>query len=142
MDPKHTKFLGMLIFIIKEQISAFPFSYATINSNKMVREIDTRLKLNFYYMKEKKNGVCIHTIFSYPASQKKKILLSAIFSYLNLIFYALHCTVICFYIYSLSFLLSDHILCKKSIVIRKKIDIEIYTYLYGLKSPEFVYAIF
>ena len=40
------------------------------------------------------------------------------------------------------FLLFEHILCKESIVIVKKIDFEILTYLYVLKSPEFIYAIF
>ena len=40
------------------------------------------------------------------------------------------------------FLLSEHILCKKNIVIVKKFDLEIFTYLYVLRSPEFIYAIF
>ena len=41
-----------------------------------------------------------------------------------------------------SFLLSEHILCKESIVIVKKFDFEILTHLYVLRSPEFIYAIF
>ena len=41
-----------------------------------------------------------------------------------------------------SFLLSEHILCKESIVIVKKFDFEILTDLYVLRSPEFIYAIF
>ena len=40
------------------------------------------------------------------------------------------------------FLLSEHILCKESIVIVKKFDFEILTYLYVLRSPEFIYVIF
>ena len=40
------------------------------------------------------------------------------------------------------FLRSEHILCKESIVIVKKFDFEILTYLYVLRSPEFIYAIF
>ena len=40
------------------------------------------------------------------------------------------------------FLFSEHILCKESIDIVKKFDFEILTYLYVLKSPEFIYAIF
>ena len=40
------------------------------------------------------------------------------------------------------FLLSEHILCKESIVIVKKFDVEILTYLYVLRSPEFIYAVF
>ena len=40
------------------------------------------------------------------------------------------------------FLLSDHILCKESILIVKKFDFEILTYLYILTSPEFIYATF
>ena len=39
-------------------------------------------------------------------------------------------------------LLSKHILCKKSIVIEKKFDFEILTYLYVFRSPEFLCAIF
>ena len=39
------------------------------------------------------------------------------------------------------FLLSEHILCKEGIVIVKKFDFEIFTYLYVLRSPEFIYAI-
>ena len=39
-------------------------------------------------------------------------------------------------------LLSEHILCKESIVIVKKFHFEILTYLYVLRSPEFIYAIF
>ena len=39
-------------------------------------------------------------------------------------------------------LLSEHILCKKSIVIVKNFDFEILMYLYFLRSPEFIYAIF
>ena len=39
-------------------------------------------------------------------------------------------------------LLSEHILCKESIVIIKKIDFEILTRLYVLRSPEFIYVIF
>ena len=41
-----------------------------------------------------------------------------------------------------SFLLSEHIICKESIVIVKELDFEILTYLYALRSPEFIYAIF
>ena len=41
-----------------------------------------------------------------------------------------------------TFLLSEHILCKESIVIVKEFDFEILTYLYVLRSPEFIYAIF
>ena len=40
------------------------------------------------------------------------------------------------------FLLSEHMLSKESIVIVKKFDFEILTYLYVLTSPEFIYAIF
>ena len=49
------------------------------------------------------------------------------------------------------FLLSEHILCKESIVIGKKFDFEILTYLYvlrflthlyALRPPELIYAIF
>ena len=40
------------------------------------------------------------------------------------------------------FLLSEHILCKESIVGLKRFDFEIFTYLYVLKSPEYIYAIF
>ena len=40
------------------------------------------------------------------------------------------------------FLLSEHILCEESIVIVKKFDFEILTYLYVLRSPEFMYTIF
>ena len=40
------------------------------------------------------------------------------------------------------FLLSEHILCKESIVIVKKFDLEILTYAYVLGSLEFIYAIF
>ena len=40
------------------------------------------------------------------------------------------------------FLLSEHILCKESIVIVKKFDFEILTYLYVLRPPKFIYAIF
>ena len=39
-------------------------------------------------------------------------------------------------------LLSEHILCKESIVNDKKFDFEILTYLYVFRSPEFIYAIF
>ena len=39
-------------------------------------------------------------------------------------------------------LLSEHILCKVSFVIVKKLDFEILTYLYVLRSSEFIYAIF
>ena len=35
-----------------------------------------------------------------------------------------------------------HILCKESIVMVKKFDFEIWTYLYILRSPEFIYVIF
>ena len=42
----------------------------------------------------------------------------------------------------LFFLLSEHILCKESIVIVKKFDFEILTYLYVLRPQEFIYAIF
>ena len=38
------------------------------------------------------------------------------------------------------FLLSEHVLCKESIVIVKKLDFEVLTYLYVLRSPEFIYA--
>ena len=49
--------------------------------------------------------------------------------------------------YDISFLfilllLSEHILRKESIVIMKKFDFEILMYLYVLRSPEFIYAIF
>ena len=40
------------------------------------------------------------------------------------------------------FLLSGHILCKESIVIMKKFDFKILAYLYVLRSPEFMHAIF
>ena len=40
------------------------------------------------------------------------------------------------------FLLSEHILCKESIAIAKKVDFEILAYLYVFRSPEFIYAIF
>ena len=39
-------------------------------------------------------------------------------------------------------LLSGHILCKESIAIVKKFDCEILTYLYVLRPPDFIYAIF
>ena len=39
-------------------------------------------------------------------------------------------------------LLSDHILCTEGIVIVKKLDLEILTYLYVFRSPVFIYAIF
>ena len=39
-------------------------------------------------------------------------------------------------------LFSEHILCKESITVVKKFDFEILTYLYVLKSPEFIYAMF
>ena len=42
----------------------------------------------------------------------------------------------------LCILLSEHVLCKESIVIAKKFDFEILTYLYVLRSREFIYAIF
>ena len=42
----------------------------------------------------------------------------------------------------LSFLLSEDILCKESILIMKKFDFEILTYLYILRPPQFFYAIF
>ena len=35
------------------------------------------------------------------------------------------------------FLLSEHILCKESIAILKKINFQIFTYLYVFRSPEF-----
>ena len=41
-----------------------------------------------------------------------------------------------------SFLLSEHILCKESIVNVKKFHFEILTHLYVLRSPEFIYANF
>ena len=41
-----------------------------------------------------------------------------------------------------AFWLSKHILCKESIVIAKKFDFEILTYLYVLRSLEFIYTIF
>ena len=40
------------------------------------------------------------------------------------------------------FLLSEHILCKKSFVIEKKFDLEILMYLHVLRSPEVIYANF
>ena len=40
------------------------------------------------------------------------------------------------------FFLFEHLLCRESIVIVKKFDFEIFTYLYVLRSPEFIYAIF
>ena len=40
------------------------------------------------------------------------------------------------------FLLSEHILGKESIVIVRKFDFEILTYLYVLRSPKFIYDIF
>ena len=40
------------------------------------------------------------------------------------------------------FLLSERMLCKISVVIVKKFDFEILTYLYVLRPPEFIYAIF
>ena len=40
------------------------------------------------------------------------------------------------------FLLSEHTLCKESIEIVKKFDFEILMYLYVLRPPEFIYAIF
>ena len=42
----------------------------------------------------------------------------------------------------MNLLLSEHILCKESIVIVKRFDFEILTYLYVFRSPEFIYAIF
>ena len=39
-------------------------------------------------------------------------------------------------------LLSEHLLCKESIVIVKKFHFEILTYLYALRAPEFIYDIF
>ena len=46
------------------------------------------------------------------------------------------------YIFKKCFLLPENILCKESIVIAKKIGFEIFTYLYVLRSPEFICAIF
>ena len=43
---------------------------------------------------------------------------------------------------NIPFLHSEHILWKKSIVIVKKFDFEILTYLYLLRSLELIYAIF
>ena len=40
------------------------------------------------------------------------------------------------------FLLSEHVLCKESIVIVKKFAFEILTYLYVFMSSEFICAIF
>ena len=40
------------------------------------------------------------------------------------------------------FLLFEHILCEESIIIGKKFDFEILMYLYILRFPEFIYAIF
>ena len=40
------------------------------------------------------------------------------------------------------FWLSEHTLCKESIVIMKKFGFEILTYLYVLRPSEFMYAIF
>ena len=40
------------------------------------------------------------------------------------------------------FLLSEHILCKERIVLVKKFDFEILTYLYVFRSTEFICAIF
>ena len=59
-------------------------------------------------------------------------------------------SIFCFFSYSFSiwcqlcepFLLSEHRLCKESIVIAKKFDFEILTYLYVFRSPKFIYAIF
>ena len=48
---------------------------------------------------------------------------------------SLHCL-------NVSFLLSEHILCKESIVIVKKFDFDIFTYLYVFRSSEFICAIF
>ena len=39
-------------------------------------------------------------------------------------------------------LFSEHTLCKESIVIVKKLDFEILTYLNVFRPPEFIYAIF
>ena len=39
-------------------------------------------------------------------------------------------------------LLFEHVLCKESVIVMKKFDFEILTYLYVLRSPEFIYAIF
>ena len=47
-----------------------------------------------------------------------------------------------YYIQTEHFLLSEHILCKESIAIVKKLDFEILFYLNVLRSPEFIYAIF
>ena len=47
-----------------------------------------------------------------------------------------------FLFYFTLFLLSEHVLCKESIVIEKKFDFEILTYLYVFRSPEFLCAIF
>ena len=41
-----------------------------------------------------------------------------------------------------SFLLSEYRLCKESVVIVKKFDLEILTHLYIFRSPEFIYSIF
>ena len=40
------------------------------------------------------------------------------------------------------FLLFEHMLCKKSIVIVKKFDFEIFIYLHVFRPPEFFYANF
>ena len=45
-------------------------------------------------------------------------------------------------VYVKPFLLSNHILCKKIIVIMKKFDFKVLTYLYVCRSAEFIYAIF
>ena len=39
-----------------------------------------------------------------------------------------------------TFLLSKYILRKESVVIMKKFDFDILTYLYVLRSPEYIYA--
>ena len=44
--------------------------------------------------------------------------------------------------FHLSFLLSEHVLCKASIVIMKKFDSEILMHLYVFRYLEFIYAIF
>ena len=43
---------------------------------------------------------------------------------------------------AISFLLSEHILCKESTVVIKKFELETLTHLCALKSHEFVYAFF
>ena len=70
--------------------------------------------------------------------------LSVFFFFFNCYYFSvmLYYYILQHYVLFILFLLSEHILCKESIVIVKKFDFEILMYLYTLRSPEFIYDIF